>query len=73
MNCNDIEHLLLLAQSGELNEKEFKTLEEHVDTCDACQRFENDLDGITKLAQQSLPADAGPAIEPIEPKNFRQS
>ena len=56
MNCNDIEHLLLLAQSGELNEKDFKKLKEHVESCDHCQRFESNLNGITKLAQRSLPA-----------------
>lgn len=75
MNCQKIEKLMLLEQSGELAGDEQRAIEEHVATCSSCQRYREELPVLLNLATSSQVSD-GPApsvIEAIEREAARRA
>jgi predicted anti-sigma-YlaC factor YlaD len=75
MNCQEIEKLMLLEQSGEGTPEDAGTIEQHVASCTACQRYRDELAAILSLAEAAEPSD-GPApgvIAAIEEEAARRA
>jgi len=64
MNCQKIEKLMLLEQTGEGTAENAGTIGQHVASCTACQRYRDELAVILSLTEAAEPSD-GPAPEVI--------
>ena len=64
MKCDDIEQLILLAESGELPPERRHELEGHVASCARCRRYREEAGYVTRLAAQVLPAEPSPFLVP---------
>ena len=56
MNCEHIQRYMLLAQTGELTERESRDAEAHASSCADCRAYRAELDQVVLLARRSLPA-----------------
>lgn len=57
MNCNKMEHQILLSCSGEISEPEQAKLNEHLADCEHCREYMRSSAGIVKTVCDLLPAD----------------
>ena len=62
MKCDDIEQLILLAESGELPPDRRREIDDHMASCARCSRYREEAGEITRLAAGSLPAEPSPFL-----------
>jgi len=63
MNCDRIQHQILLNQSGELSKKEIQVLVSHLASCVSCRKYSEQVGNIMALAGHSLSSEGpSPAI-----------
>ena len=55
MNCKQMEHKILLADSGELQGKELEKLKQHLAECPACHAYQESVRKIVSEAKDNLP------------------
>lgn len=58
MNCRQAEQGLLLKDTGELPDRDWRPLEEHLAGCASCRAYRDELGRVMVLARRSLPTGA---------------
>lgn len=66
MKCEQIQKNVLLAQSGELSWLGRQTLSRHLRACEACRRFQAELNAVTTRVRASESAPAVAVLERIQ-------
>jgi len=56
MNCEKSQRYIMLCQTGELPARKAGKLARHLEACEECRRYRDNLNAVTAVAKDSLPA-----------------
>ena len=73
MNCNEVEKLILLSQSGELSARKRQRLESHVAACAECRAFEAETALMATAARRAAALDPRPVQAEILQRILRDA